>query len=321
MMRQFKNILLVMPESVKDPALIERIARLAQENKGRLTLADTVEAPPHSQTSVFADDLDIPLAKWMQMHRLLVKSKEKRLKQMAASLKKFKNLSVSTLLLQGRPSLEIVRDVVQKKRDLLVKPATPETGPLERLFGGLDTQLIRRTPCPVWIIKPRRRKPERRILAAVDPDPDDPVRHGLNRTILDIATSLSEMLDSELYIVHAWELPGENTLRYGEFRLSKKEVDKLVRQERQRRKKRLDLLLAQYPDQDLKQHVVLVKGDAKVKIPQVAQRKKAELVIMGTVCRTGIEGFFIGNTAEAVLHQIRCSVLTVKPEGFKSPIS
>ena len=33
-----------------------------------------------------------------------------------------------------------------------------------------------------------------------------------------------------------------------------------------------------------------------------------------------IAGLFIGNTTEAVLHQVNCSVLTVKPEGFVTPV-
>jgi nucleotide-binding universal stress UspA family protein len=42
---------------------------------------------------------------------------------------------------------------------------------------------------------------------------------------------------------------------------------------------------------------------------------------MGTVCRTGIPGLIIGNTAERVLDVVDCSVLTVKPEGFVSPVA
>jgi nucleotide-binding universal stress UspA family protein len=41
---------------------------------------------------------------------------------------------------------------------------------------------------------------------------------------------------------------------------------------------------------------------------------------MGTVARTGISGFFIGNTAEDVLNQVNCSVMAVKPEGFVTPV-
>ena len=48
--------------------------------------------------------------------------------------------------------------------------------------------------------------------------------------------------------------------------------------------------------------------------------KRFKNMVMGTVCRTGVAGFFIGNTAENVLHQVNCSVLAVKPQGFVSPV-
>ena len=49
--------------------------------------------------------------------------------------------------------------------------------------------------------------------------------------------------------------------------------------------------------------------------------KDIDLLVMGTVCRTGIAGFLIGNTAEEVLNQVGCSVLTLKPEGFVTPVT
>ena len=41
----------------------------------------------------------------------------------------------------------------------------------------------------------------------------------------------------------------------------------------------------------------------------------------GTVARTGIPGMITGNAAEPLLPQIPCSVLPVKPAGFKSPVT
>ena len=55
-------------------------------------------------------------------------------------------------------------------------------------------------------------------------------------------------------------------------------------------------------------------------IPGFAQKERVELIIMGTVGRTGISGFFIGNTAEAILGRVDCSVLAVKPPGFETPV-
>jgi nucleotide-binding universal stress UspA family protein len=39
------------------------------------------------------------------------------------------------------------------------------------------------------------------------------------------------------------------------------------------------------------------------------------------VARTGVRGFFIGNTAETILEQIDCSVLAIKPPGFVTPVA
>jgi nucleotide-binding universal stress UspA family protein len=48
---------------------------------------------------------------------------------------------------------------------------------------------------------------------------------------------------------------------------------------------------------------------------------QADMVVMGTVARTGIPGFITGNTAEMILAQIESSVLAIKPEGFKTPVA
>lgn len=42
---------------------------------------------------------------------------------------------------------------------------------------------------------------------------------------------------------------------------------------------------------------------------------------MGTVGCTGLAGIIMGNTAEAVIRQLRGSVLAVKPPGFVTPVT
>ena len=70
----------------------------------------------------------------------------------------------------------------------------------------------------------------------------------------------------------------------------------------------------------LRPKVHLVKGKPSKEIPLMVEKYNIDLVVMGTVARTGIPGFIIGNTAEAILELIQCSVLAIKPDGFKSPI-
>jgi nucleotide-binding universal stress UspA family protein len=64
----------------------------------------------------------------------------------------------------------------------------------------------------------------------------------------------------------------------------------------------------------------LLKGAARKEIPALAKRLAIDCIVMGTVARTGICGFIMGNTAETILEQIDCSVLAIKPPGFVTPV-
>ena len=63
-----------------------------------------------------------------------------------------------------------------------------------------------------------------------------------------------------------------------------------------------------------------IKGAAREIIPEFAREHRADLIVMGTVGRTGIRGLIIGNTAEAILNQVACSIIAVKPPGFETPV-
>jgi len=66
------------------------------------------------------------------------------------------------------------------------------------------------------------------------------------------------------------------------------------------------------------QHVL--EGLPEQVIPELAEELDAELVVLGTIGRTGFSAALLGNTAEHVIESINCDLLAVKPEGFVSPI-
>lgn len=71
----------------------------------------------------------------------------------------------------------------------------------------------------------------------------------------------------------------------------------------------------------LKPELHLLRGQPRSVIPDLAAQLRADLVVMGTVSRTGIPGLIMGNTAEIIIGRISCSVLAVKPPGFASPVT
>ncbi len=71
----------------------------------------------------------------------------------------------------------------------------------------------------------------------------------------------------------------------------------------------------------LKLQAHLVRGWACKEIPALTKRIDVDLVVMGTICRSGVPGFIMGNTAEMILNQVDCSVLAVKPLSFVTPVT
>ena len=241
-------------------------------------------------------------------------------------------MKIHSHVLIGVEFLEIIREVLREGHDLVIK--TPESEDwLDRLLGSEDMHLLRKCPCPVWLIKSSASKSFRRVLAAVDvsdvyPSNEMKTRHVLNQQILEMASSLALADFAELHIVHAWQAIGERAMRGVLMQKRGVDVETYIAEVRKQRELRLNRLLQSVSNElspdvidYLKPQTHLVKGRARKEIPALAKSLQADLVVMGTVARTGIPGFFSGNTAESILGQIKCSVLAIKPPGFKTPVT
>jgi len=236
-------------------------------------------------------------------------------------------------VLVGTPFLETIRSVLQNKHDLVVKcPDAPDW--LDRLFSSDDKHLLRKCPCPVWLARPHTGESFDRILAAVDVDDNYQAkelktRQALNEMVIELASSMAVTEFAELHIAHAWEATGEDFMRHGAFmRRPEPEINAYVDQVRQHHAQLLDMLVKEVSAKlgtdvtdYIKPQVHMPKGSANKVIPELAKELQVDCIVMGTVARTGVPGFIMGNTAETILDQMECSVLAIKPPGFVSPVT
>lgn len=324
-MKRFKDILCVVePKAIFEP-ILERAVTLAENNQASLTVVEVVERVAAGIAMPEGD----PASAGLQVD--MVNSHKQQLDALVAPYTK--QIKIETKVLIGTSFLEIIREVMHNGRDLVIKLPEHQDW-LDRLFGSDDMNVLRQCPCPVWLIKPQEPKTYHHILAAVDVDTTYPPeelesRRILNCQILEMASSLALAEFAELHIVHAWDAIGESAMRYGAFmRTPEKTVNAYVDEVRRQHAANLDHLiseLASHVGQDaldyLKHQIHLVKGSARKEIPALAKSINADIVVMGTVGRTGVPGFIIGNTAETILSQIDCSVLAIKPLGFESPVT
>ena len=312
-MQRFKNILFVADNGPGQEQAFSRAMALAKTNQSGITVMDVVDeiaAMPQFPHPLSFEDMEAAQEK-------LVEERRNALEQLISAAKeKDPEVSVRTDVREGRLFIEVIKAVLNDNHDLVMKAASSDMGRIHRVFGSMDIKLLRKCPCPIWIVKQSEHKHFARILAAVEPDPNNPDAESLNTLILDLATSLAGMENSELDVIHAWQVHGEVNLRRGH--LPTGTVDRVLDEMREAHQKEMDELLAPYDS--TRKTVHLVKGDAGDAITELAMKNNVDLVVMGTVGRSGIPGLIIGNTAERVIHGIDCSVLAVKPEGFVSPV-
>ncbi len=306
MMRTFKSLLVhVDPAAASQPA-VDRAVRLADEIDAALTIAAVLEEPRQSR----------PLRG--DVTALMRRHVQQRLDALAAGVAAGagRALKVETRVLQGKPAVEIVREVLRGRHDVLLR-AHRAPAPGRSLFEAVEMQLLRKCPCPVWLVGPSP-GPYRRVLAAVDPAPEDPIEQGLNQKILELALFLAETEGAELVVLHVWDAFGEELVA---LHAGPGEVRAYVEAAREAAQADLDALVEPYRARLAGARIALEKGQPGHVIPEVARTQGVDLVVMGTVARTGLAGFIMGNTAERVLVSLACSVLTVKPDGFVSPVS
>lgn len=316
----FKNILCVVTEDETARLTMERAVSLAANNQAGLTLVSIVPRIAEAAAMPDGELSSEKLQASMEAHQLQV------LESLTETQRSGLDIRVEVLV--GDAFLEIIRAVLRNGHDLVIKPAENPRW-TARLFGSDDMHLLRKCPCPVWLTQPDEKSNYGCILAAIDlgPAPEDALEGSLNRRLLELASSLALSDFAALHVVYAWEAIGEAALRtwsdkpelasqrYVEAERSRNEAG--MEQLRQHLRAKVGEEAYAY----LSPGFHLQRGAATRVIPELTQRLQADLVVMGTLGRTGISGLFIGNTAEAILEQIRCSVLAIKPPGFVSPVT
>ncbi len=319
-MKMFRNILYVAEKGgAQDPA-VTRAVTLAENNLADLTIMAVVaplEPPAESPPGM-------PIA--AEMQDAAIADLRRELEDLAAPFQE--RVTIRLEVAVGTRFLEVIRAVANHGHDLVIKSAENPEG-IEKLFGSDDDHLLRKCPCPVWIMKPDERPDYDCILAAVDVQASQvsPVVAELNLLIGELAGSLAVSDFAALHLVHAWEAHAETLLRATSDRPDEARAA-FLDAELARSQAGMDTLCRQLRERigrDAYEHIALsthiTRGSAKTVILETAADLDADLVVMGTVARTGIPGLIIGNTAEAILDQIHCSVLAVKPPGFVPPVA
>lgn len=173
------------------------------------------------------------------------------------------------------------------------------------LYTPTDWHLMRACPAPVMLVAEKKWNRAHPILAAVDLSTDKPAKKALNTQIIEQASKLAKAMETDLHLVHAL---------HTSVVLADLDIIDMAAHARKREaalKPRIEHLCNTW--HLLPEQIHLEAGPAQKVIPSIANRLKADMVVIGTTGKTGVAARVIGNTAEKVLTHLRTDLLAIKP--------
>ena len=303
---KFNNILVVLnPDNEKQYALA-RAVRLAREQKHddkiKITVLLTVYDLSYEMSALLSSE------ERQEMHNT---ASEQQRQEVQFYLDKYADPDIefdSHIVWNSNEADAIREEVENNQYDLVVKYTKDEESFTSLIFTPVDWQLLRKCPVPVLMVRDGDWKHQRRILIAVNVSGEQEYQNEFNLELVETGMSLAENLNrGNVHLVSAYPVaPINMAIDLPEFNTSGYENgirgQHLINMKALRQQFCID-----------EDHTHVREGFPEDVIPQVAKEIEAELVILGTVGRTGLSAALLGNTAEHVINKLSCNLLAIKP--------
>jgi universal stress protein E len=306
-METIKRIIAVIDPTKDDQNALARSIDLAKKSGASITAFMTVYDFSYEMTTMLSGD------EREAMRQAVLKDRELWLKDLVSP---YQNINIDTQVIwHNRPYEAIINTVINDKYDLVIK-GTHQHGALKAvIFTPTDWHLVRKCPTPVLFVKDMQWPAQGNILAAVNAVSENEQHLSLNKRIIKDAQFLCELANAKLNLVNAYPATPVNiAIEIPEFNpgLYNESVKKHHIESTNELANEFNLTSDQ---------CFIEEGLPEDVIPDVANRLNSELVVIGTVGRTGLSAALVGNTAEHVIDSLDCDVLALKPDGYVSPLA
>jgi universal stress protein E len=229
-----------------------------------------------------------------------------------------KGIAAASKFVLGSGWLELIRQVLRERHDLLLIGTRDRYGLGRMIFGSEALKLVRRCPCPVWVNRdapPTAETGEHPLTILLASD-----LSAVSEEALRLAVSLAGAINANLHLLHVLDYPLD---RIWATTLDDPLTVKYHRDVRAAAEEQLRRQVQQvtpHLKQPIALHLVDGTGFPDDSILRFIHDYRIDLLVMGTIARSGLPGIMIGNTAERLLPEVACSVLAVKPLGFHTPV-
>jgi len=202
-------------------------------------------------------------------------------------------------VVEGNAAHEVMKRANTVEADVICIGRHGRRGVIDLFVGSTATRVLRQTEHPVLLVQLPATGPYRHPLFAIDPEHKavSVVKQGLR--LVDPSTKL-------INVFHATPIPYEDFISI----TADQRVSLRAKFEKDG-EKTLKAMMKKLPG--FKFRPVVRSGDARSLVLEQAERLGADLTVLGTHGRSGINRFLMGSVAEWVLSHSTNDVLIVRP--------
>ena len=312
-MNEIKKILAVIDPTAADQPAVRRAAWLAKQGDAELELLVCYYNEYLSGDRLF-DSPSLEKARDEVIH-----NHEKHLETLAEPIRA-DGVVVKTTALWDHPLYEgIVRRAIESGSDIIIKDTHHHSVVTRALLTNTHWILIRTCPMPLWLVKPQSIADTPVFVAAIDPMHQNDKPAALDDEIMHVALGISDKVSGVVHAFHAYDpriaVATATANAYIPVSLPFDEIEQQMHEDHAKRFKEITEF---HKVADENAH--LVAGLTHEELPLIADKLKADVVVMGAVARNRWKRLFIGATAERTLEDLPCDLLIIKPDWFQSPV-
>lgn len=303
MNQSLKKIIFVTDTLSPSQPAIDTVLNLAKQHAAMVVIIDVVRQPSN-------------LSRWLSSNvdsvfEVIKGDKQEKLEGLISQFQA-SGVQANGKVLTGRTSEAVTQAVIETGADLVVRSMKGDRSRYPGRFGNTSRNLMRICPCPVLFIG-EQAVDNPRLLACVNAEHDRSENEAIFRSCEAIVSQADRLSG-----VYCWDLSGKEIL--GNY-IAGDSLKQLLDESRQTYEGIFKNAMAETAHGLFAGRIRMEHGEPRDIIPQICQDESIDIVAMCSASLDHPLHRLLGSTIESVLEGLPCSLLVVKPRGFKVPMT
>lgn len=210
-------------------------------------------------------------------------------------------MEAESVLLNGNPAEELVNFAEEQNIDLIIVGSLGKGGFERFVLGSVSEKVVKHAKIPVLVVRERKEeKLYRKILIATDGSK-------ASEKAANFGIEIAKLSGAKIYAVYVIDITYYDSML----------MDETWKKEEYERFKKIGHIATSFVEETAKSagmeaESILLKGNSVEKIVDFAEKQEVDMIVVGSLGKSGIERFVLGSVSGKVVRHAKVPVLVVR---------